>query len=82
MNEGEQPETLADYLTIGEAARQLGVSSSTLRNWDRAHKLVAYRHPLNGYRLYKRLDLERLLQDVKPDAGVKENDAEHNGFEV
>ncbi len=52
---------LADYLTVGEAAEQLGVSRSTLRNWDRAGKLRPYRHPVNGYRLYLRDELERLL---------------------
>jgi excisionase family DNA binding protein len=58
---------LADYLTVGEAAEQLGVSRSTLRNWDKAGKLRPYRHPVNGYRLYLREELERLLgQILKP----------------
>lgn len=56
---------LDDYLTIGEAARFLGVSSATLRNWDKAGKLIPYRHPLNGYRLYLKADLEKLLQNIK-----------------
>jgi len=41
-------------LTVGEAAAFLGVSPSTLRNWDRAGRLKAGRHPINGYRLYER----------------------------
>lgn len=58
---------LANYLTVGEAAEQLGVSRSTLRNWDKAGKLRPYRHPVNGYRLYLREELEKLLgQVVKP----------------
>lgn len=57
---------LGDYLTVGEAAETLGVSRSTLRNWDKAGKLKAYRHPLNKYRLYKRSELEALLQEVAP----------------
>ncbi len=56
---------LNDYLTIQEAATLLGVSAPTLRNWDRQGKLRAIRHPINGYRLYKRADLERLLDDLK-----------------
>jgi MerR family copper efflux transcriptional regulator len=56
---------LDEYLTVGEAAEFLGVSPATLRNWDRAGKLVPYRHPLNKYRLYKKSDLEKLLNDVK-----------------
>ena len=53
-----------DYLTVGEAAQMLGVTSSTMRNWDRAGKLKPVRHPVNGYRLYKRIDLESLLQRI------------------
>lgn len=36
------------YLTVSEAADALGVSASTLRNWDRSGKLKATRHPING----------------------------------
>lgn len=56
---------LDEYFTVGEAANFLGVSSSTLRNWDRAGKLVPYRHPINGYRLYRKSDLETLLKNVR-----------------
>ena len=67
-------ENLRDFLTVGEAAEFLGVSAATLRNWDRAGKVRAARHPVNGYRLYRKQDLGRLLEKVKngPDqtAGV------------
>ena len=59
------PLNLGEYLTVGEAASTLGVSRSTLRNWDKAGKLKAYRHPVNGYRLYNRKELETLLQKVQ-----------------
>ena len=55
---------LADYLTVGEAAERLGVSRTTLRNWDKAGKLKPHRHPLNRYRLYRRSELEKLLDQV------------------
>lgn len=58
------PPNLADYLTVGEAAEALGVSRSTLRNWDKAGKLKPCRHPVNGYRLYSREELESLLAQV------------------
>ena len=65
---------LRDYLTVSEAAEYLGVSASTLRNWDRAGKVRATRHPVNGYRLYRKEELANLLEKVKdgPDgsAGV------------
>jgi excisionase family DNA binding protein len=60
---------LADYLTVGEAAEQLGVSRSTLRNWDKAGKLKPYRHPVNSYRLYLREELERLLGQIAKTRG-------------
>jgi excisionase family DNA binding protein len=55
---------LADYLTVGEAAERLGVSRATLRNWDKAGKLTPHRHPVNRYRLYRRSELEELLDQV------------------
>jgi DNA (cytosine-5)-methyltransferase 1 len=59
---------LRDYLRISEAAEYLGVSPNTLRNWENARKVVAVRHPVNGYRLFKREDLDALLTLVaKPD---------------
>jgi MerR family transcriptional regulator, copper efflux regulator len=57
--------SLGDYLTVVEAAGFLGVSASTLRNWDRDRKLPAKRHPVNRYRLYKRSDLEKILKKVE-----------------
>jgi MerR family transcriptional regulator, copper efflux regulator len=55
---------LRDYLTVTEAAEYLGVSASTLRNWDRAGKVRAIRHPVNAYRLYRKDELARLLEKV------------------
>ena len=57
-------EKLSDFLRISEAAEYLGVSPNTLRNWDNAGKIAAVRHPVNGYRLFKREDLEALLRQV------------------
>lgn len=53
---------LACYLRISEAARYLGVPPNTLRNWVNAGKVAAIRHPLNGYRLFKRVDLDALRE--------------------
>ena len=54
-------------MTVRKAARYLGVSPSTLRNWDKTGKLSAARHPLNGYRLYSRAQLDQLLARVDTD---------------
>ena len=56
--------SLGHYLSVGEAAAVLGVCAATLRRWDRAGKLKAGRHPLNGYRLYRRAELEAVLDRV------------------
>ena len=56
--------SLSDLLTISEAANFLGVSVSTLRNWDHTGKLKAVRHPMNNYRLYERNSLEMILRSV------------------
>jgi MerR family transcriptional regulator, copper efflux regulator len=53
---------LGDYLTIKAAGEFLGVCPSTLRNWDRAGKLKPTRRPMNGYRLYRRAELEAVLR--------------------
>ena len=49
---------LRDFLRISDAADYLGVSPNTLRNWERAGKIVAHRHPVNRYRLFKPEDLD------------------------
>ena len=55
---------LKSYMTIGEAARFLGVTEMTLRRWDKAGKLKPYRNPANDYRLYKKRELERFLKKI------------------
>jgi len=54
-------ETFRDYLRIKEAARVIGVSEATLRNWGKQGKIKVHRNPVNGYRLFKRSDLEAVL---------------------
>jgi excisionase family DNA binding protein len=56
--------SLEKYLTVKVAAALLGVCPSTLRNWDRAGKLKARRHPMSHYRLYRRAELEAVLRRV------------------
>ena len=56
---------IQDYITVTRAAEMLGVSASTLRNWDRSGKLKAARNPMNGYRLHRREDIARLLARIQ-----------------
>jgi len=62
---------LRDFLRISEAAEYLGVSPNTLRNWERAGKIVAHRHPVNHYRLFKREDLDAVLRQAERPAPTR-----------
>lgn len=54
-----------EYMLIKEAASFLGVTPSTLRNWEKDKKIRVYRNPQNRYRLYKKEDLETLLYQIQ-----------------
>ena len=53
------------YLRVKEAAELLGVAPNTLRSWGADGKVPEYRHPVNRYRLYRRDDLEQVLQQLE-----------------
>ena len=53
------------YYTIKEAAEILGVSAITLRNWDKRGLFIAYRHPINNYRIYRADQLELLRRKME-----------------
>jgi MerR family transcriptional regulator, copper efflux regulator len=63
MNPVNEPK-LWDYLPLGQAANLLGVAPSTLRNWSNAGKIASFRHPVNGYRLFKREDVLQVRQQL------------------
>lgn len=53
-----------EYLTIKQAAKILGVTALTLRNWDKSGKFSATRHPINNYRVYKKSQIERFMESM------------------
>lgn len=55
---------LTDYMKTAEAAEHLGVSQNTLRKWAETGKIPVHRNPANGYRLFKRTDLDGFLNQV------------------
>ncbi len=57
------------YLSIKEASERLGVSTLTLRNWDKSGKLSASRHPINNYRVYLADELDQIMKKI--DEGEK-----------
>ena len=55
---------LNEYVKVAEAAKILGVSQNTLRSWAEAGKIPMHKNPANGYRLFRRTDLDRFLAKV------------------
>ncbi|HFA49412.1 MAG TPA: MerR family DNA-binding transcriptional regulator [Bacteroidetes bacterium] len=52
-----------DKLTVGEVAELLGITTTTLRNWDKSGKLKPERNPDNKYRLYTMTDVKNVLRE-------------------
>lgn len=53
-----------EWLTLGQAAKYLGVSDSTVRKWADAGRLAAFATP-GGHRRFRRADLDEFLQDAR-----------------
>jgi excisionase family DNA binding protein len=64
---------LDEYMTITEAAEFLGVCKNTLRNWGNAGKVPEHRHPVNNYRLYRRDELQALLDGAESPNATKQS---------
>src|SRR3954447_15888793 len=55
----------SDWLTLGQAAKFLGVAQSTIRKWSDLGRVPAFYTP-GGHRRYKRGDLEAFLERSGP----------------
>ena len=53
-----------ELITIGEAAKMLGVSIDTLRRWDKSGKLKPVKASKAGYRLYYKSQIELFMNDI------------------
>ena len=53
---------LTDYVKTADAAEILGVAQNTLRKWAERGDIPMHRNPANGYRLFRRADLETFLR--------------------
>jgi excisionase family DNA binding protein len=53
---------LNEYVKVAEAAEILGVSQGTVRAWAENGRIPMSRNPANGYRLFRRDDLEKFLK--------------------
>lgn len=56
---------MENYLTISQAAKKIGVSSETLRRWDKTGKFPSQRHPINNYRVYNEEQIEFVLNELE-----------------
>src|SRR5260370_9450087 len=54
-----------EWLTLGQAARFLGVAQSTIRKWSDQGRVPAFYTP-GGHRRYRRTDLESFLDRSGP----------------
>jgi excisionase family DNA binding protein len=66
---GRPPPIEPDWLTLGQAARYLGVAQSTIRKWSDLGRVPAFYTP-GGHRRYRRSDLDAFLDRSGP--GAKE----------
>src|SRR2546430_4539886 len=66
---GNSPRRLAggdtDWLTLGQAAKYLGVAQSTIRKWSDLGRVPAFYTP-GGHRRYRRSDLDAFLERSGP----------------
>jgi excisionase family DNA binding protein len=62
------PTTEPDWLTLGQAAKFLGVAQSTIRKWSDQGRVPAFYTP-GGHRRYRRRDLELFLDRSGPGGG-------------
>lgn len=53
------------YINVGEAAKLIGVSSETLRRWDKSGKFESVRHPINNYRVYPEGNVMLLVEELQ-----------------
>jgi excisionase family DNA binding protein len=59
------PSIEPDWLTLGQAAKYLGVAQSTIRKWSDQGRVPAFYTP-GGHRRYRRGDLDKFLENSGP----------------
>jgi len=53
---------LNDYMHTATAADYVGVAQNTIRKWAAHGDIPMHRNPANGYRLFKKSDLDEFLK--------------------
>ena len=57
-----------EWLTLGQAAKYLGVAQSTIRKWSDSGRLTAFYTP-GGHRRFRRSDLDQFLGNARRSSG-------------
>ena len=60
----------ADWLTLGQAAKYLGVAQSTIRKWSDQGRLAAFYTP-GGHRRYRQRDLDAFVSGSADSSGPR-----------
>ena len=59
-----------EWLTLGQAAKYLGVAQSTMRKWSDLGRVPAFYTP-GGHRRYRRSDLDQFLDRSGPAGALR-----------
>jgi excisionase family DNA binding protein len=65
------PTSDPDWLTLGQAAKYLGVAQSTIRKWSDQGRVPAFYTP-GGHRRYRRPDLDNFLNRSGPGGSMQQ----------
>jgi excisionase family DNA binding protein len=65
------PTSDPDWLTLGQAAKYLGVAQSTIRKWSDQGRVPAFYTP-GGHRRYRRPDLDNFLNRSGPGGSLQQ----------
>ncbi len=65
---GESAAQNPEWLTLGQAAKYLGVAQSTIRKWSDGGRLTAFYTP-GGHRRFRRSDLDQFLGKARRSTG-------------
>src|ERR687887_340624 len=65
------PASDPEWLTLGQAAKYLGVAQSTIRKWSDNGRVPAFYTP-GGHRRYRRSDLDNFLDRSGPGGGTQQ----------
>ncbi len=56
---------MSEFITTKQAAEILNIHPTTLRRWEKTSKLRAHRNELNGYRQYRKADIDAVLRGLE-----------------